>query len=109
MFFALTCISGAIFPYRKKVKDIYEASPIKVIKVGNIPLITIMGVIGAVVNIIILALYVFYPALGVYNTLSVSVIVCIYIFWLIYYFGRRAYMRSKGVDVELAFRQIPPD
>ena len=68
-----------------------------------------MGAIGAVVNIIILIIYIFYPDLGVYNPLSVSVIVCVYIFWLIYYFGRRAYMKRKGIDVELAFRQIPPD
>ena len=109
LFFAVTCIAGALFPHLKKVKAIYEASPINHLKIGKIPWITITGVLGAVVNIIILVLYIGYPDLGVYNPLSVTVIICVYIFWLIYYYVRKAFLKRKGVDVELAFRQIPPD
>lgn len=68
-----------------------------------------MGVAGAAVNIVILIYYIVFPSLGVYNKLSLGVIIGIYVFWLIYYFVRRAYMRSKGIDIELAFQQIPPD
>lgn len=109
LYFAITCIAGALFPYLKKVRGIYDASPITGFKVGRIPWITILGVLGAIVNLVILVYYLFYPDLGVFNTVSITVIVGIYVFWLIYYYARRAYMKSRAVDVELAFRQIPPD
>lgn len=109
LYFAITCMAAALFPYLKKVKGIYDASPITSIKIGRIPWITILGVLGAIFNLIVLVYYLFFPDLGVFNTLSISVIVGIYVFWFIYYYARRAYMRSKAVDVELAFRQIPPD
>lgn len=109
LYFAITCIAGALFPYLKKVRGIYEASPITEAKLETVHWITILGIIGAVVNIIILVYYLFFPDLGVFNPLSLSVIIGIYLFWLIYYYVRRAYMKSKGIDVELAFRQVPPD
>lgn len=109
LYFAMSCIAGAVFPYLSKVKSIYNASPVAEKKIGSVPWITIMGVAGAAVNIVILIYYIVFPSLGVYNKLSLGVIIGIYVFWLIYYFVRRAYMRSKGIDIELAFQQIPPD
>lgn len=108
-YFAVTCLAGAAFPYLKKVKGIYEASPITGYRIGKVPWITVLGILGAVVNLVILAYYMLVPALGVYSRLSLIVIASLYVFWLVYYYARRAYMRAKDIDVELAFKQLPPD
>jgi len=109
IYFALTCLSGALFPHLKKVRGIYKASPIANIMVGGVPWITITGTIGAVVSVVLLVLFMIWPELGVYNAISLITIAGSTVIFVIYYFLRRAYMRDRGVNVELSFRQLPPD
>ena len=109
IYFALTCIAGALFPVLGKVKAIYRASPINKLKLGNIPWITIAGILGALIAIVFFILYMLYPELGVFNSVSLTTIVVSFVFFVVYYFIRRSYMSQRGIDVELAFRQLPPD
>jgi APA family basic amino acid/polyamine antiporter len=109
IYFALTCLSGALFPYLKSVRAIYKASPVANLRLGGVPLITIMGFIGAFVSIVFLILFLLWPSLGVYNTISLIAIVGSIIIFVVYYFIRKAYLKNIGIDVELAFRQLPPD
>ena len=46
--FVITCLAGALLPYR--AKDVYESSPGAKYKVGNTPLVTILGVIGFILG-----------------------------------------------------------
>jgi len=32
----------------------------------------------------------------------------IFVGWVIYYFVRRAYLKSVGINLELAYKEIPP-
>lgn len=109
VYFVVTCISGALFPYLKHVKPIYEASPIAKMKFGGVPLITICGVLGAVVNAALFVYYMAVPELGVYSPVSIVFMAGTFIFFVILYFVRRSSMRDRGVDIELAFKQLPPD
>jgi len=109
LYFLVTCIAGALFPYLKHVKPIYDASPIADMKLGDIPWITICGTFGALVNAGLFAYYMLVPELGVYAPVSIIFMAGTLVFFVIWYFARRAYMRDRGVDVELAFNQLPPD
>jgi amino acid transporter len=109
IYFALTCLAGALFPYLKKVRAIYKASPISNLNLGGIPLITITGVIGAVVSLGLLVLFLVWPDLGVYNVTSLIAIVGSLVLFIVYYFIRKAVMAERGIDVELSSKQLPPD
>lgn len=109
IYFALTCLSGAVFPYLKKVRAIYKASPISNLNLGGIPLITITGAIGVVVSLGLLVLFLVWPDLGVYNVTSLIAIVGSIVVFLVYYFVRKAVMAERGIDVELSSKQLPPD
>jgi amino acid transporter len=109
IYFALTCLAGALFPYLKKVKAVYRASPVANLKFAGIPLITITGFIGVAVSIVLLVLFLIYPALGVYNVISLLTIVGSIVVFVVYYFIRKAYLNERGINVELSFRQLPPD
>jgi len=106
-----TAIGGAVFP--KTRPEIYKVSPISKYKVGPIPLITICGVIAAGFSIWMLYWYLTNPFLGVVlagsaGMWSVAVMSGIFIGWVAYYFVRRAYLKSIGINLELAYKEIPP-
>ena len=75
----------------------------------GIPWITVTGILGALVSAVLFIAYLIWPELGVYNAVSMVTIIGTIVVCVIYYFIRKAYMKSRGIDVELAFRQLPPD
>jgi amino acid transporter len=105
--FVVTCLAGALLPYR--AKDVYESSPGAVYKVGNIPLVTIFGVIGFVLGGAMLLMFMFYAQLGLTSTLAYSVVFGILVVSAVWYFIAKNAQKSKGIDVDFAFKEIPPE
>ena len=104
---SVTCLAAAIFPY--KAKAIYEASPISKYKVGNIPLITLCGAWGFVVGLVLIVFYLVVPGLGLASTAGLYGIGVLFVFCFVWYWVARAANKRKGIDVDLNFRQIPPE
>lgn len=46
--FVVTCLAGALLPYR--AKELYEASPGAKYKLGGLPLVTVLGILGGEVG-----------------------------------------------------------
>jgi len=116
--FLLTSIAAIVLPFRKKLKSVYEASPVSKYKVGPIPFISICGVIYCVLMLSVLYFFFTTPGLGAFPaelTLesvalqSILVVVGIYIFGIIYYFLMRSYRKGQGIDIDLAFKELPPE
>ncbi|HET9590710.1 MAG TPA: APC family permease [Anaerolineales bacterium] len=105
--FVITCLAGALLPYR--AKDVYEASPGAKYKVGNIPLVTILGFIGFVLGGIMVLMFMFYAQLGLTSTLAYAVVFGVLAFSAAWYFFVRYTRRSKGINVDFAFKEIPPE
>ena len=101
-----TALGGAILPWVKK--QLYEGSPIAKYKVGSIPLITICGVVAAGFSAVMLYDYLVYPFLGVNSQISEEIVFSIFVIWVAYYFIRRWYLRRRGIDLELAYKEVPP-
>jgi amino acid transporter len=98
-------ITAALLPYRRR--DIYEASPIKR-EVLGIPLITIFGVMEATFVVAIAYIFIAYPQFGISTPYALflnfgMIFVGFVIYWIIRYIRAR-----QGVDIDLAFREIPP-
>ncbi len=105
--FVITCLAGALLPYR--AKDVYEASPGAHYKLGGIPWVTILGVIGFIGGGVMVLLFMLYPQLGLTSNLAYTVVAGVLIFSLIWYLIVKYVQRSRGVDVSYAFKEIPPE
>ncbi len=105
--FVITALAGALMPYRAKA--LYDASPGAAYKVGNIPLVTIFGLIGAIVGGVMVLMFMFYSALGLTSVLAYQVVFGILAVSIIWYFLAKMIQRSRGINVDYAFKEIPPE
>ena len=105
----VTCIAGIVFPFRAKTRDIYNSSPGSKSKIAGIPAITIAGIIG----VFFLSTVIYYwwtvPALGLASPQSLSYVFGVYVVLAVYYFLAKEYRRRQGIDIGLAFKQLPPE
>jgi len=104
----LTSIAGILFPYRNK--RVYDASPIKR-SFGGIPAITVVGVLSTIYLLVMISYYFSFPALMGLAVSPVvgSIIVAIFVGCIAYYYVVRAYrLRKESIDINWAFREVPP-
>jgi amino acid transporter len=108
-----TALGGAVFPWTRK--EVYATAPISKFKLGPIPLITICGVVAAVFSAAMLYFFFTYWWLvgidlsaGLAGNWFPIALVVIFFGWVAYYFVRRAYLRSIGVNLDLAYKEVPP-
>ena len=105
--FVITCLAGALLPYR--AKDVYEASPGAKYTLGGIPLVTILGGIGFVLGAFMVLLFMFYPQLGLTSTLAYIVVFGVLIVSAIWYLLVKRAQSARGINVDYAFKEIPPE
>lgn len=105
--FVITALAGALMPFRAKA--LYDASPGAVYKFGNIPMVTVFGLIGALVGGVMVLMFMFYSALGLTSVLAYQVVFGILAVSIIWYFLAKMIQRSRGINVDFAFKEIPPE
>jgi amino acid transporter len=105
--FVITSLAGALLPYRAKA--LYEASPGAQYRLRNVPLVTILGAVGAVVGGVMVLMFMFYSALGLTSRLAYEVVLGVLLVSVIWYFLAKMVQRSRGINVEFAFKEIPPE
>lgn len=112
LWFVAWVVVGAaalVFPYVRK--DIFEKSPSVVkTKWGGVPVISIAGALTVVVSLAIVY-FTLVPGLtgltSLYDLLGTVVGLGVLPF-IIYYIGK-AYRRSKGINLDVQYKVIPPD
>jgi amino acid transporter len=105
--FVITCLAGSLLPYR--AKDVYEASPGAKYKIGNTPWITVLGAIGFVLGGAMVLMFMFYSQLGLTSTLAYVVVFAVLALSAIWYFLAKNAQKAKGINVDFAFKEIPPE
>ena len=105
--FVITCLAGALLPYR--AKDVYESSPGAAYKIGNIPLVTIIGIIGFLLGGGMILLFMFDARLGLTSPLAYRVVFGVLAVSAVWYFLAKNAQKSKGINVDFAFKEIPPE
>ena len=105
--FVITCLAGALLPYR--AKDVYESSPGAAYKVGGIPLVTVLGVIGFILGTVFLLMFMLDPRLGLASPMAYQIVFGVLAVSAIWYFISKSMQKSKGIDVDYAFKEIPPE
>jgi amino acid transporter len=115
--FVVTCIAGALLPYR--AKELYEASPGAKYKLGNLPLVTVLGVLGGILGMLMVLAFLFAPQLGVLGNWNFEnfpsglwaqiIAFGIILVSLVIYIISKMSQSAKGINVDYAFKEIPPE
>lgn len=107
--FMCVAIAAIVLPFRKKVKHIYEASPVSKYKIGSVPIISICGVIYLIYEILLVYYFVTAPGLGAWHVPSIAITSVILAGSVVYFFIIRSYRKKQGIDIDLAFEELPPE
>jgi len=105
--FVATALAGAILPFRAKAA--YDASPGSKYMIGGIPLVTVVGLLGAAAGVVFLYLFLTNDQLGLTSQLAYTVVGGVLLFSAAWYFIAKQVRRSSGIDVSYAFKEIPPE
>jgi len=105
-------IGAMAFPYAKGSRGIYEkAPPIVRMKILGIPVLVILGFLGLISSAWIVYIL-FMPAFtgGALSLMPLitTVTVCSAFPWIVYGLAR-VYNRQKHININLRFKEIPPD
>ncbi len=104
-------VAAIMFPTRRP--DLYKASPANV-SVAGIPVLYIVAPLSILVMLFLTWLTLQYPALALYgdpnNAWWVPAFIAgIVIIGLVVYFGAKLIRRSQGIDIDLVYRELPPE
>ncbi len=108
--FCLVSIAGILFPYR--LPEVFESSAVRW-RVGGIPVMTIVGTLSLAACIASLVIFWKDPYAGLQNAngtrywWGVIYNVAIFLSGFVIYFVARAFHRSRGVDIDKRFAEIP--
>ncbi len=107
--FILVSIAGILFPYR--LRHVWEAAGGH--KILGIPSVTLAGIGGVIVLGALILLFIFNSTInstfGVTARLSLSFMLGVVVVGILWYIGAYFINRSRGIDVGLAYREIPPE
>lgn len=105
--FLVTPISAIIFPFTRK--DIYNNSVAKAYKVGNVPLMTIVGVIATVYDLMLFYFFLTISSIGVNSPPVLETIGGIILGTAVAYAAIRTIRKKQSIPIGLAFKEIPPE
>jgi APA family basic amino acid/polyamine antiporter len=109
--FVLSALAAALLPYR--ARSLYEASPGAKYKVGDIPLVTILGALGFLLGGFMLWAFLFVDDLGLAfsadNPTPYAMVLGTIVFGAVVYWIMRTVKARRGIKVEYAFAEIPPE
>lgn len=105
--FVVPGIATMIFPYRKK--DLLDAAPGWVrAKIAGVPVISILGLLTTLSFFYIGYLALINPLIVVPTLAGGAIALGIIVGCFIVYYASVSYHKKHGLDIELAFKEIPP-
>jgi len=115
--FIISCIAGALLPFR--AKEVYEGSPGAQYKLGGVPMVTVLGTLGGIIGVLMVFAFLFSPALGVLgnwnfedfprNLWAQIIAFGIIVISAVWYILVKNAQKSRGINVDYAFKEIPPE
>lgn len=98
-------LAAIFFPYLKK--DLFERSGVNW-KVAGVPLITILGVLSLIVNLIANYYWITDPNYGAVNDISVAAMLIVIVSGILIYLIGIYRLKKKGIEVSKIYTQLPP-
>lgn len=102
-------VAAMVFSRRRK--DLFDGSPSTTrVKVAGAHLITILGAIGSIGFAAIVVFVAAFPIIGFPITLTnIIFLIAVFLFGGVLYYAAKFYRKGQGVDIDMAFKQIPPE
>jgi APA family basic amino acid/polyamine antiporter len=102
---ALVLLAGVFFPYRRP--DIYGRSPLANVKIAGLPIMSVACALGAIAAFLFFFNLFFDDFAAGHSRHSMSVLIgwfvgSFVVYWIMWFIRRR-----QGVNVDLAFKEIP--
>jgi amino acid transporter len=107
--FMLTAVSAIAVPFRSKTKSMYESSPVSKLKLGPVPFLTVCGAVYAALLLSLLYFYFTIPGLGALHVPSLAAMAAAYGLGTAYFYAVKWYRKRQGIDIDIAFRELPPE
>ncbi len=103
----LVGITAVIVPWRRP--KLYRASAAQ-FKILGVPAVVVAGAAAIISGILIWIIYLHYPALGISNKGKFFIFVIVTLaLALAYYIGAKLIRRAQGVNIDLAYAEVPPE
>ncbi len=99
-------IAGIVFPYRRQ--RIFEQSTVKW-KIAGIPVFSIIALLDMAVGLFVSYFYLTEDTLLANAPESLLIIALIFLIGFIIFWISKIYRAKRGIDIELAFKEIPPE
>ncbi|HEX9133868.1 MAG TPA: APC family permease [Ktedonobacteraceae bacterium] len=107
--FILVSVAGIVFPYR--LRHVWESAGGH--RLFGIPTVTLAGIGGVIVLGSLMVMFIFNTTInswfGVTAKLSLSFMIGVVVVGIIWYIVAYFLNRNQGVDISLAYREIPPE
>jgi APA family basic amino acid/polyamine antiporter len=107
--FGVTAVAAMIFPYSKRARGIWEASPYRTWKLLGIPVVTLGAAVDLIYLLILAWFFFVMPASRDFTTNSGIFYVVIWALGISWYFFWRQRSKSVGVDVSMTYGELPPE
>jgi len=105
---AILGISCAVFPFVGKARHIWDASPHRW-KMGPVPVATISGILSFIFAALCIWGIYYSPAMGGLNVYWTPIYIGVMIAAVLWYYYWRWKRAKEGIDVTLAFKELPPE
>ena len=103
----LVGLTALIVPWRRP--QLYRASAAQ-FKILGLPAVAVAGAAAFISGVIIWIIYLHYSSLGISDKGKFFAFVIVtLVLSVVYYIGAKLIRRSQGVDVDLAYAEIPPE
>lgn len=104
-------VAAFLFPERRP--DLYQASPAN-LRWAGIPVLKIVAPLSILVMVFLTWLTIQYPALALYGNKDnlwwiPTFMGGIVVIGLVVFYGSRAIRRSQGINIDLVYRELPPE
>jgi APA family basic amino acid/polyamine antiporter len=105
--FILTAIAAIVFPYRRR--EDFEASPVRW-RVAGLPVMSIVGLLAVISLLICEVVFWLDPFVGLAHFPNVQILtVGVFIAGALVYWIAKTVQARRGIHIEYAFREIPPE
>jgi amino acid transporter len=107
--YAVTSIAAIVFPFWRK--DLFDASPgIVRKKIGGLPVITICGLVNGAFFVLLFATGLMSPMFsGPIGPSAYAWLVGTLLLGAVAYYAIRAYRNRQGINIDLLWKEIPPE
>lgn len=105
--FLIVNFTGVVFPFRRPA--LFASSPAN-IRIGKVPVIVPLGILGICLNASLIYAYWHYPSLGLTERWQLPTLLggmCVG--GIVLYYVIKAIRASQGINMDLIYQEIPPE